>query len=239
MAKEKRLNMTQAIILAAGMGKRLGINYPKCLSKINNKTLLERCLTCLKKKNITDIIIVTGYKANILIKSVIEEDVNVSYICNDKYLTTNNCVSLLKALPLIENDFFIIESDVIFEPDILTKLKEDKHRINWAVDKFNKDMNGSALTINRDKRITKIKYLTEFSPNKFKSVGILYVSGEYRNTLRKWLENRPDDNLYYDQVIALNLAECPIYAKDISGSKWFEIDTPEELKKAKELFNGL
>lgn len=233
--------MTQAIILAAGKGERLKTFIPKCLVSINEEILLKRCLDNLCTNNIKNVIIVTGYKADMIIKNIggTYKNINISYLYNEKYENTNNCISLLKGLQIIDDDVLIIESDVIFDPDIIKELTSEKHKFSWAVDKFVEGMTGSALVTNREGRITSVKYLTEFKPKKYKSVGMVYIPVEYVKTLKMWLEDRDNDNQFYDNVIANHLAELPIYIKDISGKLWYEIDTQEDLEKARELFNGL
>lgn len=92
----------QAIILAAGMGKRLKDltdDNTKCMVKVNGVTIIERMLGQLDKLDLSSIIIVVGYKAKELIDYINTLDVKtpIQYVNNDIYDSTNNIYSLYLA----------------------------------------------------------------------------------------------------------------------------------------------
>lgn len=112
----------QAIILAAGMGKRLG-NYTKentkCMVSVNGVKLIDRMLEALSELNLTRVIIVVGYKRKELIDYIgnrYEGILKIEYINNPIYDKTNNIYSLaLAKVKMAEDDTILLESDLIFE----------------------------------------------------------------------------------------------------------------------------
>ena len=123
----------KAIILAAGRGTRIPQvtkNKPKCLIKIDKKTILERQISFLRKLRIKDIIIIKGFKKNkILIKKI-------KYIENKNFKKNEQLDSLFCAKNEFTDDLLIIFSDIIYDFSIIKKIcNEKKNLISLAVDK--------------------------------------------------------------------------------------------------------
>ncbi len=130
----------RAIILAAGMGSRLGNltnKIPKALINLNEKPLLAYSMDVLIDNNIKDFIIVTGYKAY-KIRRFIEENypkINVEFIHNAKYDETNNIYSLYLAIKDLEEPYYILNSDIVYHPDIFKFLhKSENENLTITVD---------------------------------------------------------------------------------------------------------
>ena len=110
----------QAVILAAGMGKRLKsltANNTKCMVKVNGVTLIERMLRQLDRLKLRRIVIVVGYQGQKLITfiSTLDVETPIEYIDNPIYDKTNNIYSLALARgALVEDDTLLLESDLIF-----------------------------------------------------------------------------------------------------------------------------
>ena len=131
----------QALILAAGTGSRLG-KYTKENTKrmleINGKTLIQHAIEKLSNAGITKLIMVVGYKKDNLIKhlGMRYKNVKIEYVENPVYNSTNNIYSLYLAKEkLSEDDTILIESDLIFEENILTDLIKDRRKSLAVVDK--------------------------------------------------------------------------------------------------------
>ncbi len=107
----------KAVILAAGMGKRLEMGIPKPLVKIHNeKTILDFQLAALSNRiGIENIIVVVGYKKELVMKKFS----NLTFVYNSNYENTNMAKSLLLALKKIDDDILIINGDVYFDARIL------------------------------------------------------------------------------------------------------------------------
>ena len=110
------MNDFQAIILAAGRGKRLKSlteNIPKCLIKINDNTILDRQVEILFRNGINEIIIVTGYRYQ-LIKNHINNK-NIKIIVNDKFTELDALYSTWLAKKYIKSDFLLLYGDLVFD----------------------------------------------------------------------------------------------------------------------------
>ena len=115
----------QAIILAAGMGKRLGDltkNNTKCMVEVNGVTLIDRVLNQLSKLSLNRVVVVVGYKGMKLMNYIgnrYKSKLQIEYIENPIYDKTNNIYSLaLAADEMVKDDTLLLESDLIFEDSI-------------------------------------------------------------------------------------------------------------------------
>jgi len=112
--------ITTALLLAAGTGSRLyplTRNSPKCLTLVNEKSILERLVTCLKLQGFKRLVIVTGYQENCIREflGIKSKDMTIEYIFSPLYKTTNNIYSLWIAREIINEPFMLIESDLVFD----------------------------------------------------------------------------------------------------------------------------
>ncbi len=112
----------QALILAAGMGKRLGEltkNNTKCMLEVNGVRLVDRFIAQLARLNLTRLVIVIGYEGQKLIDYIghrYDDIVKIEFVNNPIYNKTNNIFSLALAKDkLCEDDTILLESDLIFE----------------------------------------------------------------------------------------------------------------------------
>ena len=154
----------QAIILAAGMGKRLGRytkEATKCMVKVNGKTLIEYAIESLVQNNIRKLIMVIGYKGDVL-RDFIKEKFNksnlngmeIEYIENPIYDKTNNIYSLYLACDkLMQDDTILLESDLIYRPQIIFKLIESSEKNLAVVSPFESWMDGTCTMLDERPRL--------------------------------------------------------------------------------------
>lgn len=141
----------QAVILAAGMGKRLKQltkSNTKCMVEVNGITLIERMLRILDKKCLSRIVVVVGYEGQKLMHFIDSLQINtpIRFIDNQVYDKTNNIYSLALAKDyLISEDTLILESDLIFEEAVIDVLLQDKRETLALADKFESWMDGLVL----------------------------------------------------------------------------------------------
>ena len=132
----------QAIILAAGMGKRLKEltqNNTKCMVEVNGVTLIDRMLHQIDELHLSRIVIVIGYEGQKLIDYITMLDINtpIVYVNNSIYDKTNNIYSLSLAKDwLCKDDTLLFESDLIFEDSVLKVLVDDPRDTLALVDKY-------------------------------------------------------------------------------------------------------
>ncbi|MGH3629446.1 MAG: NTP transferase domain-containing protein [Sciscionella sp.] len=140
----------KAIILAAGIGRRmlpLTEDCHKTLLEVGGQTILGRILDGLEANGITEVHIVTGYRADEVEKYVTREfeSLDCSFIRNDEYASTNNIYSMALALEEIEldADIILIESDLLYEPAVITRLLASEHPNVALVDRYRIGLDGS------------------------------------------------------------------------------------------------
>ena len=156
----------QAIILAAGMGKRLKDltqNNTKCMVKVNGVTLIDRMLHQIEKQHLSRIVIVVGYEGQKLIDYIATLDIltPIVYVNNPIYYKTNNIYSLALAKDwLCKEDSILFESDIIFEDSILEELVKDPRETLALVDKYESWMDGTCVKLSDD------DYIEAFVPGK-------------------------------------------------------------------------
>jgi len=156
----------QAIILAAGMGNRLGKytqNNTKCMLEINGKKLIHRALHALETNGIQKCILVVGYQKQNVIDLIGSQfgKMKIEYISNDVYDKTNNIYSLYLAKDnLLEDDTLLLESDLIFEDRIISDLLQNKEPSLAVVAKHEAWMDGTVVQIDSE------NVITQFVPKK-------------------------------------------------------------------------
>lgn len=149
----------QAVILAAGMGKRLKgltMDHTKCMIKVNGVTLIERMMSQLDVLDLNRIVIVIGYEGKKLMDYIASLNVKtpVEYIDNPVYYKTNNIYSLALAKECLkEDDTLLLESDLIFEDAVLNCLLEDQRETLALVDKYENWMDGTVVKLDAEDNI--------------------------------------------------------------------------------------
>lgn len=242
----------QAVILAAGMGKRLkGLtaDKTKCMVEVNGITLIERALGHLNKFSLSRIIIVVGYESEKLIAFVktIDLDTPILFVENPDYHSTNNIYSLFLARKFLkEEDTILIESDLIFEEAVLKRLVYAKSSTLALVAKYESWMDGTVVTLDEHNNITNFLSKSQFQYcNKnqyFKTVNMYKFSQEFSNShYVPFLEaycKALGNNEYYEQVLkVISLLEEPgIKAERLETETWYEIDDLQDLDIAESLF---
>ncbi len=242
----------QAIILAAGMGKRLKEltqNNTKCMIKVHHQTLIERMLKQLEALSLKRIIIVIGYKGN-KVQDLVGDSINstpILYIENKIYDKTNNIYSLYLAKDfLMEDDTILLESDLIFESSILDKLINHPYPNLAVVAKYQSWMDGTVVQLDEDNNILNFISKKAFQFNQkdayYKTVNIYKFSKDFsKNKYIPFLEaycKALGNNEYYEQVLkVISLLDKPdLKALTITSEKWYEIDDLQDLNNAEALF---
>ncbi len=249
--KYRRIKM-QAIILAAGMGKRLKHltqNNTKCMVKVNGIPLIDRMLIQIEKQHLSRIVIVVGYEGQRLIDHIMELNIQtpVVFINNSVYDKTNNIYSLSLATDwLCKEDTILFESDLIFEDSVLEELINDQRDTLALVDKYESWMDGTCMKLDNEDNILEFVPGSKFQYSErkdyYKTVNIYKFSQHFSMThyipfLEAYIKAL-GNNEYYEQVLrVITMLDFPeIKAKRLHGQKWYEIDDVQDLDIASSLF---
>jgi len=243
----------QAVILAAGMGSRLGKytkNNTKCMLPINGSTLIERALDALNDAGIRTCVIVAGYEKDNLIKFVGSQykNVKIIWVINEIYNKTNNIYSLYLAKDhLLADDTLLLESDLIFESRVIRELLENPEPTLAVVAPYESWMDGTVTTISEDNVITSFipKKFFNYSEKKsyYKTVNIYKFSRDFSRTCYvPFLEaysQTMGNNEYYEQVLRViaTLDKTDLKAMVLSDHKWYEIDDVQDKDIAETIFS--
>lgn len=243
----------QAIILAAGMGRRLGEltkNNTKCMVPVNGVALIDRLLGQLAKEQLQRVIIVVGYKGKELIDFIgsrYDGQLNIEYADNPIYDKTNNIYSLaLVKDKLQEDDTLLIESDLIFDDRMIPLIAKHPYPNLAMVAKYESWMDGTMVTIDKDCNIVSFVPKKNFSykdiDQYYKTVNIYKFSKEYSqqkyvpflDAYSKALGNGE----FYEQVLRImtTIGINDLKALPISNEKWYEIDDIQDLNIAETIF---
>lgn len=242
----------QAIILAAGMGKRLKeltSNATKCMVEVNGETMIHKTLGHLDKLGLNRIIFVIGYEGQKLMDYVNSIGINtpIEYIDNSIYYKTNNIYSLFLAKDrLLEDDTLLLESDLVYEEAVLRKLIDNPYPSLTLVDKFESWMDGTCVTLDEEDNITSFLGKNEFdftqTDKYYKTVNLYKFSKDFsRKHYVPFLEaycKALGHNEYYEQVLkVITFLDNPeIKAVKLNGEKWYEIDDVQDLDIAESIF---
>jgi len=230
-----------AVIVAAGASRRLyplTKNLPKCLLEVGKETLLKRAVRILKSQGIRDIIIVTGF-----LEKKIKGHLKGGYrwATNPEYLMTNNMASLLCAKPCVTRRTFVyMHADILFEEQILSRLLDafgrGQDRMSLAVDFGPVDREAMKVSCAKDGRLIKSSKDIPLKEADGEWTGIAVVSGAASPKLFQAIETlmAREHLMAYDTLAFTRLAsKMRISCVPTGNIPWIEIDTPEDLKKAR------
>lgn len=242
----------QAIILAAGMGKRLGEytqNNTKCMVEVNGVALIDRLLSQLQNINLKRIVIVIGYKGAELKKYIGNRyaNLNIEYVENPVYDKTNNIYSLaLAKQQLQEDDTLLIESDLILEDKIFNLLIDNTYPNLAIVAKYETWMDGTMVRIDADNNI--VNFITKDAFD-YKDVASYYKTANIYKFSKNFSTNKyvpfleayiksVGNNEYYENVLRIIsfLNSHELKALPLNGEKWYEIDDKQDLDIAEAIF---
>ncbi len=242
----------QAIILAAGMGRRLKEltqNNTKCMVKVNGVTIINRMLHQIEAQHLSRIVIVVGYEGQRLIDYIDTLDIQtpIIYVNNPIYEKTNNIYSLFLAKDYLCNeDTLLFESDLIFDDSVIDVLVNDPRDTLVLVDKYESWMDGTCVKLADDDTIEAFVPGKKFKFNEieqyYKTVNIYKFSKHFSEThyvpFLEAYSKALGNNEYYEQVLRVitMLDEPEIKARRLDGQRWYEIDDIQDLDIAESIF---
>ena len=233
------------IILAASSGSRISnkFNQPKCLIKINQKTILDYQIESFLFAGIKEVIIVTGYKSE-KIKNYIKKfrsKIKIKLILNGQYSTTNNMYSAHLAIKEIDHSNIILcNGDVVVEKQMVKKLLSNKYKNLVMVDRNKHDEESMKIKLNNnriidiDKKFRNSKLnLTSTDFYKFSFKTVLMLKNQIRYHIKKIGKND-----WTEVVLKKIFKKTKFLPCNIENIKWFEIDNYKDYLNSNFLFKN-
>lgn len=249
----------QAIIVAAGMGRRLAPytdDRPKCLVEVGGRSILERQLDAYRQNGATDVAIVRGYMRERI------ELPGCRYFENVDFRSNNILASLFFAEPAMEGGFLFSYSDIVFRPSVVEKLVASDADYALVVDRrWTEAYVGRTLHPESEAELAKVeggrvsrvgKRLVAREEAHGEFIGLARFSAraarrmrdEYRRLEKELGPDRPFGNaprfaVAYLTDLLNHLIDGgeAMHSVDIDGD-WREIDTPQDLERARALFTA-
>ncbi len=226
----------KAIILAAGVGSRLqevSKGLPKCLCEVGGRTIIEHQIEVLSDNGINKIIVVVGYKAEIVRAAV---GAKAEFIENRKFLETNSLYSLWLARDKWESgQFVLMNCDILFHPDILGKLLKGKENALAYDSTSSRGLEQTKVSIFKHRVIDLGKDLPAEATHG-ESIGLLRFNEDGARVLFQRVSHIVENSGYNEWVIEGVRSACSeivIQGVNIAGLPWAEIDFPNDLERAR------
>ena len=244
----------QAIILAAGMGRRLGKytrDNTKCMLPVNGVRLIDRMLEQLCQLDLSRLVIVVGYKGKELMEHIgnrYDGRLLIEYAENPIYDKTNNIYSLaLVKDKMTEDDTLLIESDLILDDSLFQMILDDPFPNLALVAKYETWMDGTMVRIDKDNNIVNFVPKKAFRYSEvdtyYKTVNVYKFSKEFSTKVYvPFLDaycKVMGDNEYYEQVLRVItlLDQANLKALPIGNKPWYEIDDVQDKDIAETIFS--
>ena len=230
----------KAIILAAGVGKRLWQvtqHRPKCLIEIGGQTLLHRYLTTLRSVGIHSVDMIVGYKQEMIRTAVAVNDsgIRVNFLVNEQF-HRGSISSLWIARMALVDDAIIMDADVLFHQEILRRLVQSPHENALLMDETVKQTGEECMVVVESGRVIA---LTKTMPVHYdyagEGVGFLKVrhaDAPHVVASLKTHVDRDDWQMEYEDALVGFFRDVKVGHEKIGGLPWTEIDFIEDVAKA-------
>lgn len=241
----------KALILAAGFGKRLRPltdTIPKPMVEVNGVPLLVNALNNLVDCKVYDIGIVVGHMADYIRERIGSEyrGAKITYFENERYLETNNVVSLYVARQFLDDDVLLLEADLFYRKNLIEALLNTPvGECSILVSPFNPEiMDGTIVQVDEDNHVQSLilgkwqKKDEDYTAMK-KTVNLYRFSREFVQNkympLIEWYVEHMGENSYYEKVLGalLYLRECEAKVVEVPETEWCEVDDLEDLERAR------
>ncbi len=238
----------QAIILAAGSGRRLRPvtdNIPKCLLTINGQTILRRLIGQLVSFGITDIKVVVGYKKEAVKKETARiDECKLTLIENDRYEEDINILSLTLALQKNVRPFYLVEADCVFEDRCFSQAFNPQYvgkSVWFSMGDFTPVQHGGIIKSNDRNEVIEIQIVNSYREEHRgykKMVGLLKVGENEIERYARYLFPACEQNIrqYYHMPWIEHIGEFKSYLCDMPNLKLSSFNTIDEYYKTKEVF---
>ncbi len=231
----------KAVILAAGVGKRLGPQSqagPKCLVEIGGRSLLIRYLDALLGGGIKSATVVVGHKQELIRAAIGEEyrGLTIGYVANDQY-RRGSLYSLWLARVAFDDDLLIMDSDVLCPSSFITRLINSRHPNAILLDETVRQQSEERMAMIRGDRVMALtKNIPAELPDLIgEGVGFLKVTRGDSRVMLKAMEpfvTRGELDMEYEDTWEEFFRAVPVGYETVGGQPWIEIDFPEDIERA-------
>ena len=241
------------VILAAGMASRLRPltdTMPKCLLKVGNRTLLERTVDAMRQAGITEFVVVTGYRGemirdflnalNLKLQTPDGKSHTFHFLHNADYEHNNNIYSLWMAGKVVRGrDFLLMDSDILCDPAAVVRIAQQPEAA-LALNRHELGEEEIKVIVDADGRITEINKTCNPKDAIGESVGIERMTAEYSEALYRELDVMIKQegliNVFYERAFERLIPQGHTFrVVDTTSYFSYELDTPEDFQRAQEL----
>ena len=230
------------VILAAGMAKRLRPltdEKPKCLLEVGGKTLLQRTVNAMISAGIKEFVVVTGYRENMIREFLTARysQYTINFIDNPDYEHNNNIFSLWLAMEKLHGtEVLLMDSDILCDPEAVRRVAR-KTVPALAMQQHELGEEEMKIVVDADGRITEISKTCSPKDAIGESVGIEKMTAEYTEAiyqeLRKMILDEGLIDIFYERAFERLIPQGHTFeVVDTTDLFSYELDTPEDLKKA-------
>ncbi len=225
----------QAVILAAGVGSRLGQlsnGQPKCLINIGGRPLIRHQLEALADNGVGRVLMVVGYRAE-AVREVVGD--RAEYVVNDRYAETNSLYSLWLARDWIKGPFVLLNSDLFFHPDILSRILEEEGSILAYDSTASRGREQTKVAI-RERRIVDLGKDLPAGSARGESLGLLRFDGEGAQALLSQADaliQAGNEKAWVTEAVRNCCSLVHLYGVNVAGLPWVEVDFPHDLEEAR------
>lgn len=214
--------ITKAVILAAGRNREF--NKPVAMLDIDEVTIIERTIEILNRNNINDIVVVVGFKSELIKEKLLNK---VIFVENENYKWTGTMKSLSKASSYIQDDFLLIESDIVIEEYGIKELLETKERDCILITAESGSGDEGFVEI-RDNKVYKIsKDIAQLNRIDGEMIGVSKISYDFYKKMLKQYENNKNPYMNYEYMMLDIARQYSLGYVKIDNLLWHEIDTLE------------
>lgn len=236
----------KAVILAAGIASRLRPltnTLPKCLLQVGERCLLKRTFDALIVSGINDFVVVTGYREQQIIEFLDSQYVglNIRFIYNERYSSTNNIYSLWLAKSEVQGqDILLLDSDILFDPQIITAVLNNSASDVLALNRHELGEEEIKVVVDADMRVVEISKVCSIADAIGESVGIEKMSATYTEALYaelgQMIEVEKQDNIFYERAFERLIPKGLLFkVEDTTRYFSIELDTVDDFNQAKRL----
>ncbi len=224
----------RAILMAAGIGSRLNrpTREPKCVLKVGGEPLIRHTVRMLLGHGVK-VAVVVGYRYEMVMKAL--EGLKVKYYFNPFYRVTNSMASLWFAREFIDpkEDLILGNADVYWDEDVLGLLLSDERDAVMLTDVARVDV-GDFFFKTENGRVVSYGKELKREERDCEYVGLARIKSDFLNRFKQRMDKCVEDELYsfwWENVLYSYIDDYPIYALDVGGRFWGEIDYAEDYER--------